>query len=192
MSITFVSCSTVYKKAELVDITDATGTVISFDKPPEKIISLLPASTEILFALGLGDKIIAVSEYCDYPKEAKQKKTLKTGEYANIEELITLKPDVIFMGKMAQTEEMVNQLRQSGFKVVILYASTIDETYDDIRLIGKVTKSDAKAEEIINSMKISFDEIKNAVKNETPKKVYIEISPLEFGRAGRRYLKSRL
>ena len=60
----------------LIEITDQLGRVVKFDKIPQRIISLAPSNTEILFALGLAERVVAVTDYCNYPPEAKQKPSI--------------------------------------------------------------------------------------------------------------------
>jgi len=161
-------------------VTDSRGKEITFDKAPSKIISLLPSDTEIIYALGDADSIIAVDTYSNYPKEATKKQQLDSGDKMSIEAIIGLKPDLVILGEMAQTEDQFKQLEGAGIKVVVTQAGNVAETYKVITMIGKTLNKDAKATEIINGMKKDFDDIKEKVKNNPPKKVYIEISPLKF------------
>jgi iron complex transport system substrate-binding protein len=161
-------------------VTDSLGKEINFDKVPSKIISLLPSDTEIIYALGDGDKLIAVDTYSNYPEEAKKKPQLDSGEKTNIEAVIGLEPDLVILGQMAQTDAQFKQLEDAGIKVVVTDAGDIAQTYQVIEMIGKTLNKEAKAAEIINGMKNDFNTIKEQVKNNPPKKVYIEISPLKY------------
>jgi iron complex transport system substrate-binding protein len=161
-------------------VIDNRGKEITFEKAPQKIISLLPSDTEIIYALGDGDKLIAVDTYSNYPEEAKKKQQLDSGSKTNIEAIIGLKPDVVILGQMAQTVDQFKQLEDAGIKVVVTEAGSIAETYKVIEMMGKTLNKEAKATEIINGMKSDFDKIKAEVKNKAPKKVYIEISPLQY------------
>ena len=161
-------------------VTDSRGKVVTFDKAPTKIISLLPSDTEIIYALGEGDKLIAVDTYSNYPPEAAKKPQLDSGEKMNIEAIIGLKPDLVIAGQMVQTDDQFKQLEGAGIKVVVTQAANIAETYKVIDTMGKTLNQEAKATAIVNGMKNDFNEIKKQVKNNPPKKVYIEISPLKF------------
>jgi len=81
--------------ASTLNFTDALGNDISITKKPEKIVSLAPGNTEILFALGLGDRVVGVTSYCDYPPEALNKE--KVGGFYNpsVELVVNLTPDLI-------------------------------------------------------------------------------------------------
>ncbi len=162
-------------------VTDSRGKEITFEKAPEKIISLMPSDTEIIYELGAGDKLIAVSEYCNYPEDTKNKTKLSTGESTSLEALMAMNPDVIIAGSMQQTNELFKQLEDSGIKVVITEANSIEETYTVINMIGKVLNLEKKAQDLVDSMKEEFAKIKDEVKDKPAKKVYIEVSPLQFG-----------
>lgn len=175
------SCGFQPKADETPTITDSRGVAVSFDKTPEKIVSLMPSNTEILFALGSGDKIIAASDYCNYPAETKDIPKLPSGEQLNIEAIIALNPDVAIIGNMTAMEEQVKQLEQAGVKVVVTKANSLSETYDVIKMIGTVVGKDKEAEKIVKNMKDGFEKIKKQVANKASSKVYVEVSPLEYG-----------
>ena len=168
-------------KAFPVTVSDSRDAEVTFEKSPEKVISLMPSDTEILYALGLGDKIIAVSQYCNYPEDTRNKRKLPTGEQLDIEALIGLQPDVVFIGKMSAVEDQINQLEEAGIKVIVTEANKLDETYEIIRLMGIVMGRGNEAENIVKTMQESFDEIREQVKGKTPKTVYVEVSPLQYG-----------
>lgn len=75
-------------------MTDVTGKDITLEAPPERIISLIPSNTEILFGLGLNDEIVGVNDYDDYPTEAANKEKVGSTEF-NIEQIIALTPDIV-------------------------------------------------------------------------------------------------
>ncbi|MCX7773202.1 MAG: ABC transporter substrate-binding protein [Clostridia bacterium] len=162
-------------------VTDSRGTEIKFDKLPQKVISLMPSDTEIIYALGSGDQVIADSDYCNYPEDAAKKQKLPTGDKLNIEQLISLKPDVLFLGKMSVMEDQVKQIEAAGIKVVVTEANSLEDTYKVISLIGTVLGKDKEATSLVTTMKNGFDEIRASVKDKTPATVYVEVSPLQYG-----------
>lgn len=181
----FASCAKKAQKespaATSYQVTDSRGVQVTFNEVPQKIISLLPSDTEIIYAFGLGEKLIAVSTYCNYPEDTKNKQKLDSGSKMNIESIIALNPDVVFLGSMAQTEEQFKQLENAGIKVIVTNADNIEQTYMVIEMLGKVLKAEDKAGEIVNGMKKDFDDIKEQVKGKTAYKVYVEVSPVAYG-----------
>lgn len=174
------SAATAPSKSAAYTVTDSRGKQITLTKTPEKIISLLPSDTEIVYALGDGDKLIAVDTYSDYPADAKKKKQLGSGQKTNIESIIGLKPDLVIMGTMSQTSDQYSQLENADIKVVVTSASDIANTYNVIEMLGKTLNKQTKAMQIVSSMKSGFEKIKNEVKGKSPVKVYVEVSPLKY------------
>jgi iron complex transport system substrate-binding protein len=157
-------------------ITDQSGRTITLDKIPDRIISMAPANTEILFSLGLGDKISGVTSYCNYPSEASNKE--KVGGFSNpdIEKIISLEPDVIFAAPIHEAE-VIPQLENLGLTVIELAPETIDETYDAIELVGMVTGVEETAASLIEDMRSNIDSVTSLVANlseeERPNVFYI-------------------
>ena len=141
-----------------VTITDDLGVTVTIENPPERIVSLSPANSEILFALGLDEKIVGVTEYCTYPEAALSKEKIGGFSTVNIEKVSVLNPDLIVAAD-GNSEETVAHLRELGFTVITINADTIDTTLDDILLVGKATGADDEAEALVSSMKEDLAEI---------------------------------
>jgi iron complex transport system substrate-binding protein len=162
-------------------VTDMTGREIKLDKPAEKIVAVTAADCEILYALGAGNTVVGRGEYCDYPAEVASVPSVQSGSDTNIEQIIGLKPDVVIMSTMAQTEEQIASLENAGVKVVVSEARTIEDVYTAITMIGQVVGKNDEALTIIDTMKKTFDDIKAKVQSDGTKTVYFEVSPLEYG-----------
>ena len=179
--LTISACGSQPKPQAHFAVKDSRGIEVSFDKAPEKIVSLMPSNTEILYALGCGDKIIAVSDYCNYPEDTANKQKLPAGEKLNVEAIIALNPDAAIIGSMTAMEDQVNQLEQAGVKVIITEANSLAETYEVIEMIGTITEKEKEAAFLVKNMKGGFDKIKKEAEGKDPPKVYVEVSPLEYG-----------
>ncbi|MEC1305087.1 ABC transporter substrate-binding protein [Lysinibacillus capsici] len=159
-------------------ITDALGKDITLEAPPEKIVSLIPSNTEILFGLGLNDEIVGVTDNDDYPPEAAEKDKVGGMEY-DIEKIIALKPDIVFSheSSMSLSEEAIAQLESAGLKVfVVKNAQDFNETYTTIEQLGRATGKLPEAEKIVANMKAKVEEVLSKVKDVEPKKVLVEAS----------------
>ena len=148
---------------EQVTITDDLGVTVTIDKYPERIVSLSPANTEILFALGLGDRIVGVTEYCTYPEAALSKDKIGGFSTINTEKIAVLNPDLLVAAD-GNSEETIAHLRELGYTIITVNADTIDTTLADIRLIGKAAGVDSAAEELVSSMKDDLAEIAEKTK----------------------------
>ena len=148
---------------EPVTITDDLGVTVTIDKYPERIVSLSPANTEILFALGLGDRIVGVTEYCTYPEAALSKDKIGGFSTINTEKIAVLNPDLLVAAD-GNSEETIAHLRELGYTIITVNADTIDTTLADIRLIGKAAGVDSAAEELVSSMQADLAEIAEKTK----------------------------
>lgn len=160
-------------------ITDASGEEFTFEQAPQRIVSIAPHQTEILFALGLGDRIVGVSEFDDYPEEAKSKP--KVGNiHGNAEALLAVEPDIVFAG-LSLNGSSVQGLRDLGVQVFTTEPTTIDEVIESILTIGVITDAQAAAEELAAKMRADKQAVIDAVSGlseDQKKKVYIEYDPL--------------
>lgn len=157
-----------------LEITDGAGNKVTIDKKPERIISAAPSNTEILFGLGLGDKIVGVTSYCDYPNEAKSKPQIGDLFTPNVEKIIELQPDVV-INAWSINDEMKKQLEEAGIKVVTYAPESISQVIDTIEKIGNLTDSDLEAKKIVEEMKRKQNEIIEKVKDAEKTKVFYEI-----------------
>ncbi|WP_232695934.1 ABC transporter substrate-binding protein [Brevibacillus daliensis] len=158
-------------------VKDSTGQEFTFEKAPERILSVSPAETETLFALGLGDKIVGVSDFDDYPQEATTKPKMGSIMKPNAEAIIAAKPDIVFSG-ISMKEEMVNKFRDLGIKTFKVEPKTYDDVIANIELYGLITDRQEEAKKITDDLKKTREDIVTAVKNVEPKKkAYIEFSP---------------
>lgn len=179
--ILMAGCSQTQLPESSLVVLDSRGVEVTFDKIPEKVISLVPSDTEILYSLNAGDKIIAVSEYCNYPEDTANKTKLPTGEKLDIENLISLKADLVIIGYMSAMEDQLKQLEDAGTKVFVTEANSLSETYEVIEMIGKVMGKDKEASTLIKNMKDRFNDIIKEVEGKASPTIYVEVSPLEWG-----------
>lgn len=158
-------------------VKDMTGEEFTFEKAPERIVSVSPAETETLFALGLEQKITGVSDYDDYPASVKDKPKMGSIMAPNVESILAAKPDIVFTG-ISMKEETVKKFREIGLKVFKVEPKTYDDVIANIELYGKITDRQAEAKKVVDELKKTRDEIQAVVKDiNQKKKVYIEFSP---------------
>ncbi|HVC33519.1 MAG TPA: ABC transporter substrate-binding protein [Chloroflexota bacterium] len=134
-----------------VTVTDDDGDTVTFDRPPQRIVSLSPGHTETLYALGLGDRVIVTDTYSDYPPENKPRAKLHTYPKPNAEVLVSLRPDLIV--DLVEGHDFTQQMNARGIKVLKLFPKTFDGTLKDIELLGRVTGTEARAQRITADMR---------------------------------------
>jgi iron complex transport system substrate-binding protein len=158
---------------------DDTGYTTSMDTIPNKIISLAPSTTEIVFALGLDEKVVGVDSYSDYPYDFSAwiaaGNMTSVGDFSNpnMEVVASLEPDLILATGGVQAET-VGTLRDLGYKVLVLNPSSINGVLMNIELIGNATGKTAEANALINDITSRMNAVVNKVADASKPKVYYE------------------
>jgi iron complex transport system substrate-binding protein len=134
-----------------IEVTDQLGRTIRLDTLPQRIISIAPANTEILYALGIENRIVAVTDYCNYPPEVKDKSSVGGFSTPNIEKIVALTPDLVLAAPIHEVQ-IIPQLEAKGINVLALTPTTIDEVLKAITLVGRVTGSEKKANDLVAGM----------------------------------------
>lgn len=173
-----------------ISIKDDLGREITIKEYPMRIISLAPSSTEILFEIGAGDRLIGVTDYCNYPKEALTKEKVGGFSNPNIEKIISLKPDLIVLYK-SFPKEVFNQLEKSlpNTSFIVLDPKTYEDVMKNIILLGKAVGKENEARKVYNNMLNGWLEIQKKVTSikKSPKVLFliwndpfISVSPSTF------------
>lgn len=133
-------------------ITDQLGQNVTItNNHPVRIISAAPSNTEILFALGLGNRVVGVTDYSDYPPEAKTKPSIGAYNKPNIEAIVAKDPDLV-LGTESQSDDFRQQLRSKGITVVTLSPRNLDQVMASITLVGKITGQVKEAAGLVNNI----------------------------------------
>ncbi len=141
-----------------VTVVDDTGQEIRVVKKPERIISLAPNMTEMLFALGLNKEIIGVTSFADYPEEAVEKEKIGTIIEPNMEKIVSLKPDLVFAAGINKLET-VKHLRNLGINVVGFNPDNINDTLVIIKKVGEITGKMNIARDLVTDLYINLAKI---------------------------------
>lgn len=161
-------------------IKDVTDNEITLEEAPKAIVSMIPSNTEILYALGLEEKIVGVSDYDNYPEEVASKEKIGGQEF-NVEKIISLNPDLVLAHEsgLGVGDAGIKQLRDAGINVyVVKTAVNFDEVYDTMATIGQATGMTKEADEMVQTMKDEVTAIQEKASSiETKKKVFVEVSP---------------
>jgi len=140
-------------KSESMTYTDDMGREITLESTPQRIISLAPSTTEILFAVGAGSQVVGRDEFSDYPSEATSIESVggSFGEY-NVEAIVALEPDLVLAAEI-NTPELVKQLEDLGIIVYYLgNPTTLEEMYDKLETVATLTDHDVT--ELVDSLKV--------------------------------------
>lgn len=157
-------------------VTDHADREVVLRALPERIVSIAPSTTEILFALGLGDRVVAVDDYSDFPPAAAAKPRLGGMIDPELEPLVATTPDLV-LATGIQAETVVPALEGLGIPVAVVDPGSVDEVFAGIALVGRVTGAEAAAAELSCEMRLRVDEVAARVAGAPRPRVFFEISP---------------
>ncbi len=164
-----------------ITLVDDEGYTTNLTGIPQRIVSLAPSCTQIVFAIGEGSKVVGVTTYDNYPYDfsawvAAGNMTIDGGYGTpNMEAIASLQPDLILTDNI--NDASLPSMRNLGYKVVVLNPTTINGIYNDISLVGKATGATTEANVVIKNITSTINTISTKIANahETPMKVFYEI-----------------
>jgi iron complex transport system substrate-binding protein len=150
----------------------------------QRIVSLSPNLTEILFALGLGDRVAAVSSNCDWPPEAKTRPKVGTFWQPNTEAIIAVRPDLVVCESFNQQRATAETLRRTGLNILPLRVESIVELFSAIEKIGQATGCSPAADQLAANIKSQLDQIRTTTSSSRKVKVLWIMQPEPLRVAG--------
>jgi iron complex transport system substrate-binding protein len=159
-----------------VTLVDDEGTELTLGAEPQRVVSLTPAVTELLFALGDGDKLVGRTDFDDYPPEAVDVPPVASFTGVVIEQVVDAEPDLVIAGGNNFTPAGdVQRLRDLGVQVLVVYAEEFEDVLADMELVGQAVGSAGEAEEITASIEDRIDEVTAATAGVERPLVFYEI-----------------
>ncbi len=158
-------------------ITDGNDIKVTIKSEPKTIISLAPSCTEILFAIGAGDMVVADSTWCNYPEAAVNLEKVGDTYSVDVERIIELDPDVVFVSGSFATD-VQDILDQAGIAVYSTNEVNMDDIYYSIMAFGVITNHEDQSSDVVNGMKSDLEKLQKEVKGASSKKVFIDLFDL--------------
>lgn len=157
----------------LIQGKDARGKKVILSEAPQRIISLAPNVTEILYELGLEKQVVGVTDACDYPPQVRKKPRIG-GVLLNFEKIISLKPDLA-IGVWSLQRKNILQLEKKGIKVFVIDPHSFRDTLESILQIGRLTGREGQAEIVVKRMGQRLESLRNKLKKvrSRPKVLFI-------------------
>jgi iron complex transport system substrate-binding protein len=155
-------------------VTDATGTDVVIEAEPQRIVSLVPSETEVLYAIGAGGQVAGVDDNSNYPAEVADKPRTG-GMETNIEAVAGLDPDLV-IANVSMNGAAIEELRKLGVVVYGSVPKTLDETIAHIEQVGVIVNKQAEAKAVADKMRADKQAVADKVKNAEAKRVYLEFS----------------
>jgi iron complex transport system substrate-binding protein len=144
-----------------IEFTDYYNRKVKVKQKPQTVVSISPGITEILFDLGVGNKIIGRTIFCNFPKEALQIEAIGGISDANLERIIALRPQIVITSSMVR-KDLVENIEKAGISIICLpERSNIEGVFGTIKILGKIFDKENTADSLINNMKNQLNEIKS-------------------------------
>lgn len=159
-------------------VIDDRGKEVAFTSVPETIVSLQPSNTEILFALGMGDRVIGATSYDTYPQEALEIERISDIITVDLERVVQMNPDVVIAYDTLD-DGQIEQLESLGLHVFLIEsATTLADVYSDITQLAQVMQVEEKGEEVVTAIQAQIVDVQEKVAPyKESKAVYYEVSP---------------
>ena len=157
--------------AASLTVVDDAGRSVTLDGPPKRIMTLTPGNTEILFALGAEDRIVAVDQWSDFPPAAKAKPRVAP-LHPSLEQIVRFSPDLI-LSTHGGAEPLL-PLERHGIRVMVFAPRTLDDIYRNILLIGRIVNAERRAEGLVRAMRQRVAAVVAKVQDAPRPKVFIE------------------
>ncbi|HJJ47021.1 MAG TPA: ABC transporter substrate-binding protein [Methanocorpusculum sp.] len=153
-----------------VTITDATGTVITISEEPQRIISLTPSVTEILFAINAGNRVVGCAENSDYPVEAAQLPIISSYAKFSMERILSLNPDLLIGEKTLVPYGDVSYLKEHGCTVLLIKSEDVSTAMENFITIGKAVGCVSNAENLVNTIQNELQLVTDTISKLSVKK----------------------
>ena len=154
-------------------ITDDEDTTVTIPAEPQRIVSLTPATTEILFAIGADERVVATTDFDDYPPDAVSLPNVASYTSVDVEKIVGLQADLVVAGGNAFTPpDGVRRLRSLGIPTVVVYGATVDDVFADIELTGVIAGRAAPARDLATTMRADFERVAAALAAEPRPRVF--------------------
>lgn len=171
--------------AETREVTDEAGRRVRVPRRPERIITLAPSLTEIVFAVGAGNRLVGNTTYCDYPAEAKQVEKVGDTLHPSIEKILSLRPQLILVSTASQLEAFTKQLDERNIAVYVTDPHDLDGVFRSIKSVGELLNESERADSLVNDLRKRVAFVEERVKNAKPVSVFYQLSAEPLYTAGR-------
>ncbi|HEV7376500.1 MAG TPA: cobalamin-binding protein [Pyrinomonadaceae bacterium] len=171
---------------EMREVTDEAGKRVRLPAHPQRIVTLAPNLTEIVYAIGAGSRLVGNTTFCDYPPEAKQVAKVGDTLQPNIERIIALRPEVIFVSTASQLETFTKQLDERGIAVFVTDPHDLEGVFRSVKTLGELLGQQEQAEELVGNLRSRAAAVEDAVRARPVVTVFYQVSPSPLWTAGRR------
>jgi len=158
------------------EVTDEAGRRVQLPQRIDRIVSLAPNLTEIVFAVGAGERLVGRTRYCDYPAEAKNVPDVGDTMTPSIERIIALKPQIVLISTASQLEAFTRQLNDQRIAVYVTNPQSLEDVFHSIQTLGDLLGKHDQAAALVADSRKRAETVEAAVKQTKPVKVFYQVS----------------
>ena len=158
------------------EITDDAGRRVSIPATVDRVVSLAPNLTEIVFAVGAGSRLVGRTSYCDFPAEAKAVAEVGDTLHPSLERIIALKPQVVLVSTSSQLEVFTQQLQGQNIAVFVTDPHDLEGVFRSIEQIGEIVGEKDQANSLVQKLRERTNAVEQAVKQKPPVRVFYQVS----------------
>ena len=166
------------------EITDDAGRRVGLPSQVNRVVSLAPNLTEIVFAVGAGDRLVGRTSYCDYPAEAKAVTEIGDTLHPSLERIISLKPQLVLISTASQLEIFLQQLQNQNIAVFVTDPHDLEGVFRSIDQIGVILGHEEQAKLLVQKLRERANAVEQAVKGKPPVRVFYQLSAEPLYTAG--------
>lgn len=167
------------------EVTDEAGRRVSVPARPQRIITLAPNLTEIVYGVGAGNRLVGNTTYCDYPPEAKQIEKVGDTLQPNIERIIALRPQLVLVSTASQLEAFTRQLNEQGIAVYVTDPRSLEDVFHSILRLGELLDEAERSRKLVADLRARAAAVENAVRSSQPVRVFYQVSAAPLYTIGR-------
>lgn len=158
------------------EISDDLGRKIKIPEKIERAVSLAPNLTENIFAVGAGDRLVGVTSFCNYPAQAQTIQKVGDTINPNMETIVRLKPQIVFVSTASQIETFTKTLEQQNIVVFVTNPKNLEGVFDNLRQLGEIFGTEAQTANLIENLQKRVGAVEEKVKNKPKLKTFVQIS----------------
>lgn len=163
------------REVKLRSFTDDLGRTIQLPDKIDAAVSLAPNLTEIIFAVGAGDKLVGVTTFCDYPEQARSIRKVGDTQKPNIEAIVALKPQVVFVSTASQLEAFTKTLTAQNIGVFVTSPNSLDDIYRSIEKIGDILGRADRAKDLVQELRVRVSKARGPIVYGSVPRVFVQI-----------------
>ena len=157
-------------------VVDDLGRTVTVPMKVTRVVSTAPSVTENVFAVGAGDRLVGVTTFCNYPEEAKSIAKIGDTMTPNMETIVALKPDIVFVSTASQIEAFTKTLEQNGIAVYVTDPKSLEDVFKDLLKLGEIFGTEQKADTVVTNLRQRVANAMAALAGKPRLKVFVQIS----------------